>query len=264
MPRCLREHTLTNLVTLSKNAQIHIEILGHFVLHSNELTANEIEMFDLTSDFGDIYEGHILRINHDKLTLLLSSTDHSYIKLSSAKHIEHLVDKPVGIFEDLVLDQVRKYLQNNSDESSEEIRRIEIEIEPKTNSDKRQIKIYLLSDDDLIDTLSFEISEHEDFQSKLEILQGIDEKSLIESIADQLRQSNSNDFSWNDEMIENMRTMFDMYAKDNLSNYGREQCLRLAIEYGFDDMLGEFDCEEIQQRLRRKMQRHLVRYDFIN
>lgn len=225
-------------------------------------------MFELTSDFGDIYEGHILRINSDKLIMLLSSTDHSYIKLSSSNHIPNMIDKPVGVFEEFILEHVRKYLQTNANESVDDIRRIEIEIEPKTDSAQHRVKVYLLSDEDCIDELSFEIPLNEDFQSNLQFLQGINEKSMIESIEDKLQQSSSDDFSWDFETIDAMQEMFNVYAKKSLSNYGREQCIRLGVEYNFDDILEKLDSEEIeideklieqiQQRLKSQMQTRLM------
>ena len=39
-------------------------------------------MFDLTSAFGDLYEGHIIRINNDKLILLLASAHYSHVKFA--------------------------------------------------------------------------------------------------------------------------------------------------------------------------------------
>ena len=52
-------------------------------------------MFELTSEFGEIYEGHIIRINQEKLVLLLASTNHSYIKLSQIDNLENPLDEPV-------------------------------------------------------------------------------------------------------------------------------------------------------------------------
>lgn len=54
-------------------------------------------MFELTSEFGDIYEGHIIRINQEKLVLLLTSTYHSHIKLSQPKNLKNIPDEPVNI-----------------------------------------------------------------------------------------------------------------------------------------------------------------------
>ncbi len=52
-------------------------------------------MFELTSEFGDIYEGHIIRINKEKLVLLLASTYHSRIKFSQSKNLKNIIDQPV-------------------------------------------------------------------------------------------------------------------------------------------------------------------------
>ena len=54
-------------------------------------------MFGLTSVFGDIYEGHIIRINKNKLVLLLASAHHSHIKLSRAENLANIPDEPVHI-----------------------------------------------------------------------------------------------------------------------------------------------------------------------
>ncbi len=55
-------------------------------------------MFELTSDFGEIYEGHIIRINKQKLVLLLASADYSDIKLAQPNEIKTMNENPVSIF----------------------------------------------------------------------------------------------------------------------------------------------------------------------
>ncbi len=59
-------------------------------------------MFELTSEFGEIYEGHIIRINKEKLVLLLASTHHSDIKLAQSE------DDPANL--DAKIDQVYIYI----------------------------------------------------------------------------------------------------------------------------------------------------------
>jgi hypothetical protein len=59
-------------------------------------------MFDLTSDFGDIYEGHIIRIKHEenneeKLVLLLASASHSNVKLTPLKDLENISADPANL-----------------------------------------------------------------------------------------------------------------------------------------------------------------------
>ena len=49
-------------------------------------------MFDLTSEFGDIYEGHIIRINKEKLVLLLASAYHSNIQLNQSEDLRNDLD----------------------------------------------------------------------------------------------------------------------------------------------------------------------------
>jgi hypothetical protein len=59
------------------------------------LSKHEIKMFELTSDFGEIYEGHIIRINKQKLVLLLASADHSDIELARPTNLNYINESPV-------------------------------------------------------------------------------------------------------------------------------------------------------------------------
>ena len=54
-------------------------------------------MFGLTSAYGDIYEGHIIRMNKEKLVLLLASANHSHIQLSSPVNLKNIPEEPVDI-----------------------------------------------------------------------------------------------------------------------------------------------------------------------
>lgn len=51
-------------------------------------------MFELTSEFGDIYEGHIVRLNKEKLVLLLASTYHTYAKLVHREVLKTIINNP--------------------------------------------------------------------------------------------------------------------------------------------------------------------------
>ena len=54
-------------------------------------------MFDLTSEFGDIYEGHIVRMNNERLVLLLASAHHSSIKLTRFADLNETTPDPAHI-----------------------------------------------------------------------------------------------------------------------------------------------------------------------
>lgn len=68
----------------------------------------------------------------------------------------------------------------------------------------------------------------------------------------------------------NLEKIFYAYANHSLSTYSREECMRIAIEYSFDDLLDEIDLkninnqqiqlmiDEIQRRLHWKIQQRLV------
>lgn len=60
-------------------------------------------MFGLTSAFGDIYEGHIIRINGDKLVLLLASAHHSHIQFSLPSNLPDIPDEPVNNFRENII-----------------------------------------------------------------------------------------------------------------------------------------------------------------
>jgi hypothetical protein len=54
-------------------------------LSKNELSHDEINMFGLTSSFGSLYEGHIIRLKTDtndqtRFVLLLASTHHVHVQ----------------------------------------------------------------------------------------------------------------------------------------------------------------------------------------
>ena len=73
-------------------------------------------MFELTSDFGDIYEGHIIRIkneenNQEKLVLLLASARHSDVKLTPLKDLENIIADPANL--DATSDPVYVYFESH-------------------------------------------------------------------------------------------------------------------------------------------------------
>lgn len=64
-------------------------------------------MFELTTAFGDIYEGHIVRINQSKLVLLLSSTYHSDVKLARFKNCKEIMNNSINV--DNTINSVHTY-----------------------------------------------------------------------------------------------------------------------------------------------------------
>jgi hypothetical protein len=48
--------------------------------------------------------------------------------------------------------------------------------------------------------------------------------------------------------------MFYAYANHTLSTYSHEECMRIAIEYHFDDLLDKLDSEEFQSITDKQIQ----------
>jgi hypothetical protein len=48
------------------------------------------------------------------------------------------------------------------------------------------------------------------------------------------------------DTINSIEKMFYAYANHTLSSYSREECMRIAIEYSFDDLLDKLDSNEFQ------------------
>ncbi|CAF4638904.1 unnamed protein product [Rotaria magnacalcarata] len=286
LPQHLREHTIKNLIDIGKHIQLEIDIIGHFVLHPNELSKHEIKMFDLTSEFGDLYEGHIIRINKEKLVLLLASTYYSDVKLAQSEDLEQIINNSIAFdtkmnsstLEQIVVDHVRTYLQTNNNYSISQIRRIQIELEPLVNQEKRQVNVHLITDQDMIETLTIEITREQEpklfdiqYEDKLYFLQSINEQKMIHSVERKLKQlyakrcslikNEKNHFSYLQltldmeyDTINSIEKMFYAYVNHTLTKYSRDECMRIAIEYSFDDLLDELDSNEIQPINNRQLQ----------
>ncbi len=154
--------------------------------------------------------------------------------------------------------------------------------------------IHLLTNDEINKTLTFEITSeqepklfHKEFEENLYFLQGIDEQTMICSVEDKLKQLLEKRYSlryqgekfylsltldMEYETMNSIEQMLNAYMKHRLSKYSREECMRIAIEYSFDDLLDELDSNElnndnrrikmmiddIQIRLRSQIERRLV------
>ncbi|CAM4915049.1 unnamed protein product [Rotaria socialis] len=287
LPQHLREHTIKNLIDIGKYIQLEIDIIGHFVLHPNELSKHEIKMFDLTSEFGDLYEGHIIRINKEKLVLLLASTYYSDVKLAQSEDLEQIINNSIAFdtkinsqstLEQIVVDHVRTYLQTNNNYSISQIRRIQIELEPLMNQEKRQVNVHLIADEDIIETLTIEITREQEpklfdiqYEDSLYFLQSINEQKMIHSVERKLKQlyakryslikNEENHYSYLQltldmeyDTINSIEKMFYAYVNHTLTKYSRDECMRIAIEYSFDDLLDELDSNEIQPINNRQLQ----------
>lgn len=167
-----------------------------------------------------------------------------------------------------------------------EVRRIQIQLEPLTNIEKRRVKLHLLSDDEVIDIQTLEITSEEEpklfqkeFAAEFYFLQDIAEQTSVQSIEDQLKQLFNQRYSLirqgeqsylqlteelEAQLMNTLEKILDLYANDRLSNYSREKLMRIAIEFSFDDLLdandrqGKMMVDEIRIRLRSQIQRRLV------
>ncbi|UJR22823.1 hypothetical protein I4U23_025853 [Adineta vaga] len=284
-----REYTLKDMIKTALNAELNIEIIGHFTLYPNELSKHEIKMFELTSTFGDIYEGHIIKINKDKIVLLLASTYHSNIKLSQVANDPTNIDTKTdqqSTIEQIILDHVREYLRTHHDHLIDQIRRVQIELEPVLDTDKRRIIVHLLTDKEMVENLTFEITQEQEpklfddhFQQEFYFLQGNHEKTILHSVEYKLKQLQDKRYSdlqltldMEHDIMDSIRKMFHAYTNKIFSTYSREECMRIAIEHHFDDLLDILDLEEhqsvsdeqiqmmiddIQMRLRLQIERRL-------
>jgi len=202
----------------------------------------------------------------------LASTYHSHIKFSQSKNLKNIIDEPVdnhkSTIEEIILNHVREYFQINNNSSIEQIRRIEIEFEPLTNEKTRGIILHLLSDKEIIENLTFEITYDQEpklfdkeFEDNLYFLQGINEKNLIYSVENKLKQLFNKRYSLihqennsylqltldiEYDTINTIEKMFYAYINHTLSKYSRQECMRIAIEYSFDDLLDIIDSKEFQ------------------
>ncbi|CAF3575363.1 unnamed protein product, partial [Rotaria sp. Silwood2] len=199
--------------------------------------------------------------------------------------------------EQIVTDHVREYLQTNNDYSIAEIRRIQIELEPLTNKEKRRVIVHLITNEEIIENLTFEITREQEpklfdieYEKNLYFLQGNHEQTIIHSVEHKLKQlftkryslihkeENSNSYlqltlDIENDTINSIKKMLYAYANHKLTTYSREECMRIAIEYSFDDLLDKLDSNEsqsiddnqiqmmmddLQMRLRLQIERRLV------
>ncbi|CAF0888177.1 unnamed protein product [Adineta ricciae] len=271
----LREHILKDFIKTALNTELKIEIIGHFILHPNELSKHEIKMFDLTSTFGDLYEGHVIRINNDKLILLLASVHHSHVKFAQVDtdppdNTVHTSQR--STLEQIVLEHVHEYFQTHHDSSIDEIRRVQIELESLT--DKHRVIVHLLTDDENLEDLTFEITQEQeprlfdaDFQQELYFLQGINERHILHSVQHKLEELFAKRYSpqhhdtysqlasnMERDTIDSLRKMFHAYVNNFFSAYSREESMRIAIQYHFDDLLDKLDANGSQSISSEQMQ----------
>ena len=177
------------------------------------------------------------------------------------------------------------------------IRYIQIESKPLINKDKHRIIIHLITHDKVIDNLTFDITREQEpklfdseYEKKFYFLQSVDGQNIISSVEYQLKQLINERYSVihkedihhayiqltldiENDTMNSVEQMFYTYCDHKLATYLREECMRIAIEYGFDDILDELDCNELQlinenqipmmindvkRRLRLQTQRRLV------
>ncbi len=155
----------------------------------------------------------------------------------------------------------------------------------------------MLTDEDVVENLTIEITRDQEpklfdneYENNLYFVQGLNEKAIINSVEYKLKQlfdkryslihqqENKNSYlqltsDLEYDMIDSLQKMFYAYANHTLSTYSREECMRIAIEFHFDDLLDKLNSEEfqsitdkqiqmmiddIQLRLRVQIERRLV------
>ena len=165
-----------------------------------------------------------------------------------------------------------------------------------TNPDKRRVIIHLLAEDEIIHTETLEITSEQEpklfqkeFENEFYFLQGNDEQTMIRLMEEKLKRLFEKRYSlirqeensylqltteMENETINNIEKMLDLYVNRRLSRYSREECMRIAIEYSFDDLLDRLDSNDLQlnkekeemkmiiddirMRLRSQIERRLV------
>ena len=182
---------------------------------------------------------------------LLASPRHRHIQRST--------------LERLVLEHLREHFEMNDDLSLEEVRRIQIEVEPVQNGDCRTVIVHLLTDEEPIDRLTFHITREEDAElfdaieeKNLYFLQGVDQKTILYSVEHQLkrffnqptpfthRQEYRSSLASSADEFDVLQKMFDAYAHRKLTAYSRDECMRIALQYGFHDLLDTLDSKKFQ------------------
>ena len=151
---------------------------------------------------------------------------------------------------------------------------MQIELEPlSAHEESRRLRVRILSDDECVDTLALDITRDEEprlFEERYEdgfyFLQRLDEKTLVRSAEEGLQQLHSRyysldktstdpvllDRSW--DAKDSLQRMLDAYANQTLSIYFRHECMRIAVEYSFHDLLDELDSHEFQSTKERELQ----------
>lgn len=172
----------------------------------------------------------------------------------------------------MIFNHVREYFQKNQNPSLEQIRRIQIEFEPLGNQNKSRVILHLLSDEESIETLSFDIPL--DYQEpNIYFIQNLNEQIILSSIENKFKQYSP--FSYDTK--NNLERIFSAYVNHTLSIYSREEWIRLAIEYNFIDLLDEIDLnkfqrdinnkqiqlmiDEVEKRLQQQLEQRLVGYE---
>ena len=191
----------------------------------------------------------------------------------------------------MVLEHVHEYFQTHHDSSIDKIRRVQIELE--SLSDKHRVIVHLLTDDENLKDLTFEITKEQeprlfdaDFQQELYFLQETNERHILRSVQHKLKNlfakrcspQHHDTYSqlisnMEHDTIDSVREMLHAYVNNVFSAYSREESMRIAIEYHFDDLLDKLDAhgrqtisieqmqsimDDIQMRLRLQMDHHLV------
>ncbi len=102
---------------------------------------------------------------------------------------------------------------------------------------------------------------NKEFEANFYFLQGINEKKLIYSVENKLKQLFNKRYSLihqdnnsylqltldiEYDTINNIEKMFYAYINHTLSKYSRQECMRIAIEYSFDDLLDILDSKQFQ------------------
>ena len=156
----------------------------------------------------------------------------------------------------MVLEHLREYFETADDPSLEEVRRVQIEFEPVQDGDRRTVIVHLLTDEEPIDRFTFQITREEDAklfdaidEKNLYFLQGIDEKTILYSVEHQLKrlfnreEHRSSPASGEHDALQKM---LHAYAHRRMTGYSRQECMRIALQYSFHDLLDELDSNDFR------------------
>ncbi|CAF3972145.1 unnamed protein product [Rotaria sp. Silwood1] len=138
------------------------------------------------------------------------------------------------------------------------------------NKDKRRVIVHLITNDEIIENLTFEITREQEpklfdneYEKNLYFLQGINEEKIIQSVEHKLKELFTKRFSFihkeenhnsylqltldiEYDTLNSIKKMLYAYANHQLTTYSREECMRIGIEYSFDDLLDKLDSNELQ------------------